>query len=69
MKGRISSKARTPTAVCRLSNVFAAARRTSGKGSHSVLLLDIAKTKNTIIISVPIKLDFIKVVYSSENLY
>lgn len=37
MLGRISSSARTPTVECKLSNVLAAACRTSGSGSHNAL--------------------------------
>ena len=36
--GRMSSRALTPTVECKLSNVVAAARRTSGKGSLNALL-------------------------------
>lgn len=36
--GKISSRALTPTVECRLSNVVAAAIRTSGRGSLNALL-------------------------------
>lgn len=36
--GKMSSKALTPTVECRLSNVVAAAIRTSGRGSLNALL-------------------------------
>ena len=38
MGGKMSSKAFGPTVECKLSNVFAAASLTSGKGSHSAFL-------------------------------
>lgn len=36
--GKMSSRALTPTVECRLSNVVAAAIRTSGRGSLNALL-------------------------------
>lgn len=45
--GKMSSRALTPTVECRLSNVVAAAIRTSGRGSLKALLKNESYLNNT----------------------